>query len=337
MSIDIVSITKVSSNLIKDFANRTWGRAKAKQILSEWWIDSTHAETMVALDNSMKRVAGIVVGVKSTWRLPSGAFSETISICGWYVAPEYAGQGMGRILVNHFDKSTTSRNTLAITKNAIKAFKKLGWVGPFTADLFILPFPSLRSNKLVSNKFSYKYYKISGANLPTDLSHDLNMIENNAPIGIGRRVRSAEAWISHLNVWPKRKRIIYIILLHGKPVGAFSIRNTDKHAAPLYRFTRLEYVTDIILNNEDSDSLNYICSVIESATRRTTFGIIMCTSNYNISKTLVKRGWWSKKSRIIGKKIEAKSPLFMLHGDITEIPKTDLDMTFSDSDIDLNL
>ena len=75
----------------------------AKVILSEWWVNSNHAYTMVAYDNKLERIAGIVVAVKSCWRLPNGELSDTVSICGWYVAPEYAGQGIGRVLVKHFN------------------------------------------------------------------------------------------------------------------------------------------------------------------------------------------------------------------------------------------
>jgi hypothetical protein len=337
MSIDVFSISKVSPELVEDFANRTWGEARAKLILTEWWIDSIHAETMVAFDSVMHRVAGIVVAVKSSWRLPNGSSSNTVSICGWYVAPEYAGQGLGRLLVKHFDQSTSSRNTVAITEDAVRAFKKLGWTGPFTAQLFLLPLPSLRRSNLISDKFSYESYDISGADLPTDLCDALNQIENDSPVKIGRRVRSSEAWISHLSVWPQRKRSIHIITLDGNPIGAFSLRDTDELAASIYRYARLTYVTDIIFNNQDDECLFYACSVIKSVAKRTAGGLVLCTSNNNIAKALEKNGWWSKKTILIGKKIELKSPLYMLDGELSKISNDNFDITFSDSDIDLNL
>lgn len=337
MSIDVFSISKVTPGLVEDFANRTWGEERAKLILTEWWIDSSHAETMVAFDNLMNRVAGIVVAVKSSWRLPNGNSSDTVSICGWYVSPEYAGQGLGRLLVKYFDQSTSSRNTVAITEDAVRAFKKLGWEGPFTAQLFLLPLPSLRRSKLISSEFSFKSYDISGSDLPADLCDALNQIENNAPVKIGRRVRSSEAWISHLSVWPKRKRSIHIISLNKKPIGAFSLRDADEQAASIYRYARLTYVTDIIFNNQDHECLLYACSVMKSVTKKTAGGLVLCTSNKNIAKVLIKNGWWSKKTILIGKKLEAKSPLYMLDGELAKIANNNLDITFSDSDIDLNL
>ena len=101
MSIDVFSISQISPKLVAEFAKRTWGKERAKVILSEWWVNSNHAYTMVAYDNELERIAGIVVAVKSCWHLPNGELSDTVSICGWYVAPEYAGQGLGRVLVKH--------------------------------------------------------------------------------------------------------------------------------------------------------------------------------------------------------------------------------------------
>ena len=44
-----------------------------------------------------------------------------------------------------------------------------------------------------------------------------------------------------------------------------------------------------------------------------------------------------KKTILIGKKIELKSPLYMLDGELSKISNDNFDITFSDSDIDLNL
>ena len=337
MSIDVFSISQISPKLVAEFANRTWGKERAKVILSEWWVNSNHAYTMVAYDNELERIAGIVVAVKSCWHLPNGELSDTVSICGWYVAPEYAGQGLGRVLVKHFNDFTTSRNTLAITKDAVKAFQKLGWNGPFKAKLFLFPLPLIRKSKIISDCFSYKSYKILGNQLPIELCEALDKIDNEAPKNLGRRVRSAKAWKSHLSVWPERRRSMYIIELNNAPIGAFVIRCADKHAAPVYRYSRLSYVTDIIMNNQDVECLSYLSTVIISAANITTGGLVTCTSNCNIAEALSRCGWWSESTPIIGKKIAAKSPLYMLDGELAKISNNNFDITFSDSDIDLNL
>ena len=337
MSINVFPVSEVSPKLVAEFANRTWGEDRAKIILSEWWVDSDHADTMVAYDKALERIAGIVVAVKSCWCLPNGELSNTVSICGWYVAPEYAGQGLGRLLVRYFNDSTTSRNTVAITEDAVKAFKKLGWNGPFKAKLFLFPLPIIRKSKIISDRFSYKSYKIIGNQLPIELCDALDKIDTEAPKNMGRRVRSAKAWRSHLSVWPERRRSIYIIELNDEPIGAFAIRNADKHAAAIYRYSRLCYVTDIIMNNQDEECLSYVSSVIISAANITSGGLVTCTSNRNIADALIKCGWWSESTPIIGKKIAAKSPLYMLDGELAKISDNNFDITFSDSDIDLNL
>ena len=87
MNFKISSITQITSRQISDFALKTWGEEYSRKVLTEWWISSKHAETMVALDERQDRIAGIVVGVKSRWPLNDGAVTDTVSICGWYVSP----------------------------------------------------------------------------------------------------------------------------------------------------------------------------------------------------------------------------------------------------------
>lgn len=337
MSVEISSITSIPPELITDFANRTWGELQAQSVLSEWWLGSPHAETMVAFDKAHNRLAGIVVAVKSRWTLPDRTLSDAVSICGWYVAPEYAGQGLGRLLVRYFDSISTSRNTLAITEDAVRAFHKLGWRGPFRTQLLCLPLPALRRSPRVSERFSLTSYAVRGNSLPDSLCSALEHIEATKPAGQARRLRSVEAWRSHLGVWPEREHQFHVVLSSNEPIGAFVLRKADVRAAPLYRRARLVYVTDLIINHQDTDSTAYLSASIGHVAPKSAGALILCTSNSGIATAFTRVGWLSEKSPLIGNRLAAKAPLYMLDGRISDVSGDAIDMTFMDSDVDLNL
>ena len=337
MNFKISPINILHINQISDFANRTWGKAYAQSVLTEWWVCSNHAETMVAFDVIQNRIAGIVVGVKSRWPLIDGTISDTVSICSWYVAPEYAGQGVGRLLVSYFDQTTSSQNTIAITANAVQSFQRLGWIGPFRSQLLILTLPGLRRTQLQVSEFSLNSYMICGDNLPNQLCSELEVIEKNRPANQIRRLRSIEAFRSHLGVWQKRNHHFHIILKEKVPIGFFVLREADQRASFFYRLARLTYVTDIVINKEDEQSLLFLSTIIGSVAPKGTGGIILCSSCPNITKALIVSGWLSEKSPIIGKLLSIKAPLFMLGGFLSYEQLDKIKMTFSDSDVDLNL
>ncbi len=337
MNFKISSITQISSRQISDFALKTWGEEYSRKVLTEWWISSSHAETMVALDERQDRIAGIVVGVKSRWPLNNGTVSDTVSICGWYVSPEYAGQGVGRLLVGYFDRSTTSQNTIAITENAVEGFRKLGWAGPFRSHIFVMPIPVFRRTPKVNDDFFFSSYKVRGDELPKKLIKELEFIEQSRPKNQIRRLRTIEDLRSHLGVWPNRIHNFHVLTRGAEAIGFFIIRVTDHKAALLYRITRLSYVTDIVMNQEDEQSLLYLSKIIGVAAPWNAGGIILCTTCRKISNALSTAGWLSEKSPIIGKRLLDKAPLYMVGGLLSLEQQSNIKMTFADSDVDLNL
>jgi GNAT superfamily N-acetyltransferase len=341
MDFTICPISQVDQAQVLDFANRTWGKTKAKSILSEWWLHSDHSVTMVALDHSRNRLAGIVVAIKSQWPLTGGLVldnvSNTVSICGWYVAPEYAGHGLGRLLVQYFDDRTTSRNTLAITQDAVRAFKKLGWTGPFHTQLLLLPLPLLRRRWRPHAGFSLASYEVQGPALPKALAQALTHIEQTRPTDDIRQMRPLAAWRAHMGVWPDRRHRFHVVMHDETPIGVFVMRGAGERAKAVYRWTRLQYVSDIVMNRTDAASLSFLADSIGSTAPRTAGGVILCSSNAAIVTAMAKAGWLSEHSAIIGKRLASKAPLFMLAGRLAQVPVNQISMTFSDSDVDFNL
>jgi len=178
---------------------------------------------------------------------------------------------------------------------------------------------------------------VRGNALPDDLCSALEHIEATKPAGLVRRSRSVEAWRSHLGVWPERKHHFHVLFSSKEPIGAFVLRNADARAAPLYRLTRLSYVIDLAINRQDPDCISFLSASIGAVSSKSSGGLILCTSNTAIATTLANFGWLSENSLLIGKFLAAKAPLYMLDGKLSDVPGDIVEMTFSDSDINLNL
>ena len=90
-------------------------------------------------------------------------------------------------------------------------------------------------------------------------------------------------------------------------------------------------------NQEDEQSLFYLSKIIVKIAHWNVGGIILCTTCPKISNALTKAGWLSGKSPVIGKRLLEKAPLYMVGGLLSLEQQSDIKMTFSDSDVDLNL
>lgn len=330
-------IREVDRDLVLDFGQRTWGEHGAEEIQSKWWLTSDHADATAAVDEASGRIAGMVVAVPGLWPLPDGTLARTVSICGWFVAPDFAGRGLGKLLVRSFDDRAPCQNALSISDAAISNFRKLGWSGPYSTRLLLLPFPGWRRSPEPNDGLALRSYDVRGADLPAELAEALDRIEALRPTDQIRRARTAADWRSHLGVRPSRVQHFHVVSRDGEPIGAFVIRATDGEAGSLYRRTRLHYVTDVVLNTRDGESLRFLAESMGPAAPGSAGALLLCTSSEPIANAAQASAWLSERSAGIGPRLAAKAPRYMLGGGLAAVSGADVVMTFTDSDVDLNI
>lgn len=337
MGFIIVPIHQVPEDLLKDFALRTWTTKGAETMLSKWWLRNPCPVVNTVMDDVKNRLAGIVVAIPSYWPLPDGSHAKTLSICEWYVAPDYGGRGLGKRLVTSFNDAVQCYNAFAVSKAAIHNFKKLGWVGPFHTKLFLLPFPGFSHNRKPVGGLAIRSFVVTGDALQPELSDALDVIESERPAKQIRRRRKAADWRMHLSVRSNRIQHFHILMRGRHPVGAFVLRRTDGEAGSIYRRLGLHYVTDIVLNTGDDTAVGFLIGSIGAAAPSTAGALLLCTNSNCVSSRLKECGWLSENSVGIGSRLGAKAPLYMLGGGLAKPPREEVVMTFTDSDIDFGI
>lgn len=335
-SFDYSPIRDLDRALILDFAQRTWGEDVAAEVRSKWWLTSDHADATAAIDRASGAIAGMVVAVPSRWPRDGGREVRTVSICGWYVAPDFAGRGLGKLLVRSFDERAPGQNALSISDAAIRNFGKLGWTGPFRTQLLLLPLPMLRRAPK-AGAMTVRSFTVRGDALDDELAAALDRIEAGRPEDQLRRRRGAAEWRAHLSVRPTRVQHFHVLSGGGEPVGYFVIRATDAEAGRLYRRARLHYVTDIVLNRRDEAAIDRLVASIAAASPRGAGALLLCTSDAQFGAAARRLGWLSKASLGIGPRLAAKAPLYMLGGELAALPGGGVQMSFADSDVDFNI
>ena len=115
------------------------------------------------------------------------------------------------------------------------------------------------------------------------------------------------------------------------------LRPTDAEAGRPYRAARLHYVSDLILNRLDADVIDYAMASIAAAAPWSAGALLLCTSNDDIAAAASRAGWLDEQSPVLGARLAAKAPKYMLGGGLVGFADADIHLSFADSDVDLNI
>jgi hypothetical protein len=333
----LVQARQIGEPKFRAFAESVWGEGGWDHARGAWWMRSCHVQAAAATESATGRMAGLCIAIPSVWALPDGRVAKAVSICGWYVAPEFNGKGLGRMLVRHFESGTTCMNALSISDAAVHNFSKLGWNGPFSTHLLLLPLPFAHGGRRVLGSFSLASWNVVGQHLPENLVKALDQIDREKPLGQLRRQRRASEWRAHLGVYPSRRLQFHIVLDGPRPVGYFVIRSTDAEAGHWYRLARLHYVSDLVINACDPGLLRFLIQGIAAVAPISAGGLLLCTSSRTIASAAHAAGWINDQSWPLGQKLAAKAPRYMVGGEFKTYEGKDFWLTFVDSDLDLNI
>lgn len=325
------------------FADEVWGEDTGDTIQDRWWMNGHPELAIAAVDGQTGDIAGICVAVPSAWYL-CGVTVSAVSICGWFVSPRYQGLGLGKSLVGSFSDVAPCMNAFSISEAAIQNFRKLGWIGPFSSWLRVLPFPLmrrfvLRRRRRTTNLNSRNYCAGAG-NLPAELSDALDQIDTNKPDAVFRHKRRASDWNFHFACRPERWFDFRVVYRDSNPIGYFALRRADHHAARAYRRLRLHYVTDLVLNTTDDDAIRFLFDELAAAGAAHGAGaLLLCTTSSVIAQGAIASGWLSEGTPLVGSTLARKAPLHMQGEGFTELHASidRIHLTFADSDMDFNI
>ena len=330
----IVPVNQVGDSQLRRFATSTWGKDGWEEVKKAWWRDGTYAATIAAVETGSNTMAGLCVAVPSEWAMPDGRDVKAVSICGWYVSPAYMGNGLGKMLVRSF--TVPSMNALSISDAAVENFAKMGWVGPFSSYLRLLPLPALRRRKK-NPRFWVRSHEVSAGSMSTDLIAALDVIDVARPETVLRRKRRAHDWNAFLQMRPARRVQFHLLYDRERPVGYFVMRSTDQEAGRQYRLARLHYVSDVVLNSLQPELVGFAIDSMAAAAPATAGAVLLCTTSDTLAKAATVNGWMDEGTPGLGRRLARKAPRYMLAGQFAAIPSENFWLTFVDSDVDLNI
>ena len=322
------------------FAAEIWpAAADRSDVLEKWWMTTSSEAATAAVDRSTGAVAGLCVGVPSNWLIENRLIAAA-SICNWFVSPSYMGRGLGKSLVRSFLERAPLLNAFSVSPAAIENFRKLGWIGPFRSRLLLLPLPGLRPRRSRSSAIVVHDYTVTNGVLPTELADSLDRIDREKPGELLRRRRTAADWRLHLSYMPDRAFAIHVVSIDSAPIGYFALRRADQHAGRRYRVARLHYVSDVALNRFEPAVVRDVMAAVAAAPSvRRAGAILMCTTDGRIAAAAESAGWLSEQSSLIGPELKRKAPLYMKGDGFKDggPDGRDIQLTFFDSDVDLNI
>lgn len=334
----ILPVSEVPEAALRPFVHSVWGSEGWLKVRDAWWIRSSFGEAVAAVENATKRVAGVCVAVPSEWGLPDGRQVHAVSICGWYVAPEFNGKGLGKMLVRSFEGRAQCMNALSISDAAVTNFAKLGWNGPYSTWLRLLPFPAMRrSRRRRKEPYALASWQVRAGQMPAQAAAALDRIDQERPANVLRRKRRAADWTAFLAARPTRRLTFSFVFDGDRPVGYFVVRSTDEESGKLYRLGRLHFVSDLVLNTADPAVLEFLLDSIPSAAPASAGALLLCTTSEAVARAASERGWMGEESRLLGRRLGRKAPKYMLGGDFLSFDDRSVWLTFVDSDVDLNI
>ncbi|MEO7814222.1 MAG: GNAT family N-acetyltransferase [Sphingomicrobium sp.] len=318
---------------VERFALDVWH--SADEVAEKWWLQSRLADVLTLVDKESRAIAAICVAVPSHWIIPGSGVVPVRSICSWNVSPHYQGLKLGQRLVETIESHTPFMNTLSISTAAVKSFAKMGWAGPRSTSLRLCPLPRWRGRGGQS-PLTVETVDVVGASLPAALAATLDRIEAAAPDVVHRR-RTAADWIDHLAVYPGRRTRFHLIGAGAGPIGYAVTRATDEQAGLRLRAARLHYVTDVALDQLDEAQLEAALRLVAGSVDWSAGALLLCTGSVRLAAAAARAGWLTEHSPILGPRLAAKAPQYMLGGAFADYAGADLPFTFCDSDVDLNL
>lgn len=339
----LVPAREVADDTLRAFAVSILPESPPERILQAWWRRANPSCAVVAMHEATGELAGICVGRPSEW-LVGGKRHPAVAICGWYVAPDHAGRRLGHRLVRHFEAPDRLLYAYSISNEAVRSFVRLGWVGPYTSSLLALPLPrvaQLAHAMLMRNpELTFADHAVDTPVLPEALGADLDRIEQHIPPGAPAQMRrGSEEWSWRLSVCGERRYRFSVVSRSGAPVGYVAVRRMARGANRILG-NRAAIVTDLVTSSNDSAVLRaLIVRAVAFAVELGAAAILTSTTIASHRNGYEALGFLSSSMPVLGRPLQRRAPQFMWQakGPAAALAAKTIALSFSDSDVDLNL
>jgi GNAT superfamily N-acetyltransferase len=341
---DFVPARSVEAARLVAFAAAVWPDRPHDQLVKRWWRRADPSCAVAAVHNGTGAMAGFCSARPSDWMI-DGQSIPTIAICDWYVDPAHAGKGIGKCLVQNFEMADQLVYTFSLSEAAVANFQKMGWVGPHSASLLVLPLPALA--KLGAAFFARRapveiedfVIDAAGQGLGT-LGAELDRIEASRLSDRPHMRRGESEWRWRFSVCGARSYHFCLARRAGEPVGYAAVRRLMPGSSRQLGRIPGAMLTDLVAVRDDPAVLQALAIRAVAAAAGLGAAVVLAAANQQSQQhALAKAGFLSPKTPLLGGALAHRSPKYMWvpQGPGTRVTADAMALTFADSDVDLLL
>jgi ribosomal protein S18 acetylase RimI-like enzyme len=289
-------------------------------------------------------MAGLCGGRHCTWSV-TGASVPAVAICDWYVAPGHAGKGLGKRLVQHFDRPERLLYAFSISDAAIANFQKLGWEGPFRSSVLLLLIPPRLARHLARLRprhgLAFTRYARARNEPLGALGDALDRIEAQRRRDLPAHMRrDAAEWSWRLSVCGERSYRISVAHRGDAPLGYVAVRPMTPGRSRSLDRLRAALITDISTVDDDPALLAALAGeAVAIAADLGARAVVTATTNSAHRAALARMGFISPAVPLLGRLVAKRSPQFMWlpRGPAATLTADRISLSFADVAIDLDL
>jgi GNAT superfamily N-acetyltransferase len=341
----LVPAHDVDPDRLIDFASRIWSdRPPYDRILSCWWRHASPDCAHALVHQRTGTMVGLCAGRPSEWVI-AGQVHPAVSICDFFVDPRHEGKLFGRRLLRSFEAPGRLVNAISISDIAVAYIRRLGWKGPYSSSLMLMPLPLFArfGHSLTAARagFDLKDYASAGAQLPEALGVDLDRIEamrgHDAPAHMRR---GASEWSWRMSIYPGNTYRFSVAYRDGVPVGYVAVRPMTPGRSRQMGRLRGALITDLVALRGDPATLRVLAAkgVAIAAELRATVALLLTTAPSH-RRALAAMGFLSPGFPVLGRLLARRAPIYMWlpRGPGAGLAADNMTMTFADSAVDLDL
>jgi len=341
----LVSANDIDPDKLIDFASRVWpDRPPYDRILSCWWRHTSSSCARALAHQRTGTMVGLCAGRPSEWVI-AGQVHPAVSICDFFVDPRHQGKLLGRRLLRSFEAPGRLVNAISISDIAVAYIVRLGWKGPYSSSLMVMPLPIFAKfcHSLTVGRagFDLKDCASAGGQLPETLGVDLDRIEamrgHDAPAHMRR---GASEWSWRMSIYPDNTYRFCVAYRDGVPVGYVAVRPMTPGRSRQIGRLRGALITDLVALHDDPTTLRVLAAkgVAMAAELRATVALYATTS-LSHRRVLAAIGFVSPGFPVLGRVLARRAPTYMWlpRGPGAGLAAENMTMTFADSAVDLDL
>lgn len=341
----VVPAQSIDDERLVKFAAAVWrDRPPYERILSCWWRHAAPDCAVVAVRQANGAVAGLCAGRPCAWVI-EGKSHPAVSICDWYVDPDHEGKLLGRRMLRRFDVPGRFLNAISISDVAIAYLKRLGWTGPYSSSLMVMPFPqaAMLGVSLLTGRTGLEFhdYHFDGMAPLGELGRDLDRIEAcRIHDQMAHMQRGASEWKWRLSIYPNRTYRFCVAYRGGQPVGYVVVRPMMLGRGRRRGKLVMALISDLVAIHDDHEVLRQLgARALAAAGKLRAGAALFVTTVPSHRRVLAAMGFLSPGFPLLGRVLGRRAPVYMWspRGPGAPLRAERVAMTFADSAVDLDL